>query len=703
MKISASMLEHHGRLGNQLFQVASVMGFGEKYGASVAFPSWKYEGFFEEPIPHGEMQPNQVKESCFHYHDWELNGDCDIFGYLQSEKYFGTKRLRFKKQKIDEVRKRHSVIFEKPTICIQVRRGDYVGNECYWQMPVTFYIDALLTHFPNWRDFNIVFTSDDIEYCRTHFECMPNAYFITGQSDIEDMILASQCDHFIISNSSYGWWCAWFGEKPGTKVIHSGYCFAGKLSGQDDQDYRPERWIKFKKDEYKIHFEDVTFTIPVTLDHLDRKRNLDISLCLLQSAFYANYIVAEQGGTKFSYTSQWCQYVRSDYFKFHRTKMLNDMAHLANTPIIVNWDADVIVPPMQLFMAVEELRNGADMVFPYDGRFGRMPRIKWFPLLEKALDIGIVRDENFKGRQHGHNSVGGAVMFNKAVFIDGGMENENMISFGPEDCERNDRFKRLGYDVRRIQGTLFHMDHYVGMNSSPANPQFKSNHAELEKIRKMSDEELRDYVNHWEWRKMYSTTYYHKICQGSIESAKIVMELLCFRHDFVLDVGCGVGEWHNGNPNYYGIDYQVKKEDLLIPFDHFKECNLDKDFPEINQKYDLVLCLEVAEHLRPHRAEGLVKTLCSLSDKVLFSAAIPFQGGIGHVNEQWQSWWANLFKQNGFGVSPNQPDIRNANGVELWYKNNMVLYERGATGIVTDFILPAYYMEIAGFLERKLS
>jgi SAM-dependent methyltransferase len=293
-------------------------------------------------------------------------------------------------------------------------------------------------------------------------------------------------------------------------------------------------------------------------------------------------------------------------------------------------------------------------------------------------------------------------MFNKDAFIDGGMENEYMISFGPEDCERNDRFKRLKYDVRRVPGTLFHLDHYVGMNSSPANPQFRANHAELEKIRNMTDPELRNYVDHWEWRAKYSTTYYHEISQGSISSAKIVMRLLGMETALILDVGCGVGEWHNDNPNYYGVDYQVRERELLIPKDHYRECNLDKDLPEIDRKYDLVLCLEVVEHIRPHRAPDLVARLCALSDKVLFSAAIPFQGGVGHINEQWQSWWANLFKNNGFGASLKQPDIRGAVGVELWYKNNAILYERGAAGTVTDFVLPQFYIEIVrGCAERK--
>ena len=81
-------------------------------------------------------------------------------------------------------------------------------------------------------------------------------------------------------------------------------------------------------------------------------------------------------------------------------------------------------------------------------------------------------------------------------------------------------------------------------------------------------------------------------------------------------------------------------------------------------------------------------------DRVLSSAAIPHQGGTGHINERWQSWWAALFQKNGFGAAWHQPDIRNCEEVEFWYRQNMVLYARGANGSVADFVLPAYYLQI---------
>ncbi len=694
MILSISTLGTHGRLGNQCFQIASIMGLAEKYNAQAAFPSWPYEQYFDTPIPHGEMQSNHVEERFFHHHDWNLTGSCDLIGYLQSEKYFGSFKLKLKPSFVEECKAKFSGLFDRETICIQIRRGDFVDNPNYYQIPMSFYIDALINHFPNWRDYNVLFISDDIEFCRVHFGCMPNAYFTIGNTDIQDMAIASACDHFIISNSTFGWWCAYLGEKPHSKIIHSGHLFAGKLARKDARDYRPARWIEYKKNNYKIPLHDMTFTIPVFFDHQYRKENLDLCLYLLQSSFDSNYIIMEQGGEKFNYTAQWSKYVRSDAKVFHRTKMLNDMANMAETPFIANWDADVLIPPMQILVAVEELRAGADMVYPYDGGFARMPRGQWWPIIQKALDIGVVRDHPFKNRGPEHNSVGGAVIFNKESFIDGGMENEYFVSFGPEDCERHDRFKTLGYDIRRVGGALYHMNHHVGENSSPRNPHFQTNVKEQEKIHIMTREELRKYIDTWPWRHQYTSRYYHQISEGSIRSAKVVLGALHFKPKSVIDVGMGVGEWNNGYPDYIGIDYHVRKEDLLILPERFIECDLNRDFIQLDRKFDLCLCLEVAEHLKPSRAEGLIKMLCNLSDRILFSAAIPHQGGQGHVHEAWQTYWAEMFMREGFGASEHQPDIRRNEEVELWYRQNIILYERGARGAVEDFVLPEYYVQI---------
>ncbi len=89
----------------------------------------------------------------------------------------------------------------------------------------------------------------------------------------------------------------------------------------------------------------------------------------------------------------------------------------------------------------------------------------------------------------------------------------------------------------------------------------------------------------------------------------------------------------------------------------------------------LAITLEVAEHLSESREEGFVNDLCNLADIVLFSAAIPHQGGDNHVNVQWQSYWSNLFSKNHYVVRDIiRPVTWNNRQVKSWYRQNCLLY-----------------------------
>ncbi|MES2428233.1 MAG: alpha-1,2-fucosyltransferase [Bacteroidota bacterium] len=508
--VSFSRLGNHGRLSNQLFQLCSTIGIAAKNNAQATFPEWSYERYFDIELDHNLMPVcDIVKESRFEYSDINLDGGAfDLSGYFQSEKYFDQshgRALKFKYQVvIDAMGKLEPGAFDKPTILMHIRRGDYVGNPHYYQLPITYYIGALI-QIPGWQECNVIIISDDLPYAKVHFQCLgDNVFFADDLNEVESMALAPMCDHFILSNSTYSWWCAYLGEKVHSQIIHPGHLFRGpSLGANNTKDFWPDRWTRYKLDSYKLDLSKMTFTIPVFHDHRDRKHNLDLSVCMLQSAFHTNIIVMEQGGNKFEYMGQYCQYIKFKNRVFHRTKMLNDMAILATTPYIANWDCDIIIPPMQVYLGVLMLMQGAEMLFPYDGRFARLPREPWFKSIQSTLDIGVVKDDEPKGKRGRAvpvSSVGGAVFFNKASFIDGGMENENMISFGPEDCERNDRFSMLGYRVERIDGCLYHIDHWCGPDSSKRNPYFRANHLELDKIRLMNQQELKAYVQTWMWR-----------------------------------------------------------------------------------------------------------------------------------------------------------------------------------------------------------
>lgn len=148
----------------------------------------------------------------------------------------------------------------------------------------------------------------------------------------------------------------------------------------------------------------------------------------------------------------------------------------------------------------------------------------------------------------------------------------------------------------------------------------------------------------------------------------------------VVDVGCGTGEFlwvfeEFGVNDYLGIDGNwVLNQNMRIPKEKFLPMNLEEP-KELSKKFDIALSLEVAEHLSLEASEGFVKFLVSLSDYVLFSGAIPFQGGLNHINEQWPDYWFKLFTKYNFSpVDIIRKQFWNNEDVAYWYSQNTFLY-----------------------------
>jgi SAM-dependent methyltransferase len=183
-------------------------------------------------------------------------------------------------------------------------------------------------------------------------------------------------------------------------------------------------------------------------------------------------------------------------------------------------------------------------------------------------------------------------------------------------------------------------------------------------------------------RTEYDRAYFDAQSGFTKQSAEVivpvVMELLSPRS--VCDVGCGRGIWlavfaEHGVREVLGVDGEyVDRETLQIDPGSFVAADLEQGVPSVG-RFDLAVSLEVAEHLPEPAAARFVEGLVGLAPAVLFAAAVPGQGGRGHVNEQWPSYWRGLFERHDYLlIDCVRPKVWNQARVQFWYRQNTLLF-----------------------------
>lgn len=177
--------------------------------------------------------------------------------------------------------------------------------------------------------------------------------------------------------------------------------------------------------------------------------------------------------------------------------------------------------------------------------------------------------------------------------------------------------------------------------------------------------------------------YKHGEIIHNMVSPRIITEKLFefYQPKNVVDFGCGVGNFlmafkEKGVEEVLGLDGVWANMELLkkyIDSSDFREVDLEEKIC-LDKKYDLAISLEVAEHLSEKKSAVFVDSLVNASDVILFSAAIPFQGGQNHVNEQWINFWQRKFSNHDYIFCDLfRRDLWDNEKVEWWYKQNMFL------------------------------
>ena len=175
----------------------------------------------------------------------------------------------------------------------------------------------------------------------------------------------------------------------------------------------------------------------------------------------------------------------------------------------------------------------------------------------------------------------------------------------------------------------------------------------------------------------YNDDFYAYIGSGARRSAENIVPLVKGEVAIatMLDVGGGKGVWGKVWEEH-GVFATVLDGDYVTEplVEDFRPQDLSQPF-DLGQRFDLVQTLEVAEHLPETSARDFVASIARHGDIVLFSAAVPGQGGEHHVNEQPLKYWRKLFAEAGYACfDALRPHLRDNKDVMPWYRYNILLF-----------------------------
>jgi len=258
--ISYNHLGCNGRIGNQMFQYAALLGIAEKHGYQFCIPSSNFndpscdhqlfEVFELKNLKKENIKKlynvNQIKESGFHF-DYNLFETCphnvDIFGYFQTEKYFKhirdelLKDFEFRDEILEPCKEMMSQ-FDTAPISLHIRRTDYITDPNHTALGLDYYEDAL----KQFGDNEVLVFSDDPEWCNQQELFSEDRFLIAeGNTNYVDLCLMTLCSGHIIANSSFSWWGAWLSNSK--KVVAPSGWFKGSDNEHlDTKDIIPETW-----------------------------------------------------------------------------------------------------------------------------------------------------------------------------------------------------------------------------------------------------------------------------------------------------------------------------------------------------------------------------------------------------------------------------------------------------------------------------
>jgi hypothetical protein len=245
----------HGRLGNNLFQIATLISLADKMGVDFILPHLTHAGhrgdipvdlsMFGYDFKRGECDVvDEYHEKVFEYVKIPYQDKLKIGGFFQSWKYFeNVKEQLLTKYFIpsnDVINSLKKYQISPNSLGISIRRGDYLmlqDNHCV--LSPEYYQNALNLYFQDNIDQIFIF-SDDIEWCKDMFG--PNVHYIQESSGVQ-LFLMSKMKHLILSNSTFAWWGAYLNTNNGIIIAPTPW-FGPTYSNKNTTDLYYNNWIQ---------------------------------------------------------------------------------------------------------------------------------------------------------------------------------------------------------------------------------------------------------------------------------------------------------------------------------------------------------------------------------------------------------------------------------------------------------------------------
>jgi len=264
MTIAFNYLGKLGQLGNQMFQYAATLGAARYHSVTFTIPDHNevlvdalgnklrielFDCFDIEPDNKGLLKTDNIlPEKGFEFDSNIFNidrrHDFTLQGFFQTEKYFKhceeeiRNQFKFKEDVVNECNDIIEECFDNP-IALHIRRGDFLINSGNHYNQSLDYYEKALSKFDSKRQ--VVIFSDDPQWCVEQKLFESDRFIVSsGNNPYMDLYLMSQCDDFIIANSTFSWWGAWLADKG--RVIAPKKWFGPNNSHLNTKDLYPEHW-----------------------------------------------------------------------------------------------------------------------------------------------------------------------------------------------------------------------------------------------------------------------------------------------------------------------------------------------------------------------------------------------------------------------------------------------------------------------------